>query len=174
MTDGVQTGNWQKVALLYDTKEVEKEVFRLWIDHGNAVKDGSYYYEIIPGVTEKDWQKAVKRAEVKVLSRSGDVHAVSDGNHLKAVFFSPGQVDLDKKVKLSADQGCLVMAEAGKKSYKFRVSAPDWKQETVELRLTGEWKGEGCRYDAAAGETEVTVPVAGKRGNAVEFEVKVE
>ena len=174
MTDGVQTGNWQKVALLYDTKEVEKEVFRLWIDHGNAVKDGSYYYEIIPGVTEKDWQKAVKRTEVKVLSRSGDVHAVSDGNRLKAVFFSPGQVDLDKKVKLSADQGCLVMAEAGKKSYKFRVSAPDWKQETVELRLTGEWKGEGCRYDAAAGETEVTVPVAGKRGNAVEFEVKAE
>lgn len=174
MTDGVQTGNWQKVASLYDTKEVEKEVFRLWIDHGNAVKDGSYYYEIIPGVTEKDWQKAVKRAEVKVLSRSGDVHAVSDGNRLKAVFFSPGQVDLDKKVKLSANQGCLVMAEAGKKSYKFRVSAPDWKQETVELRLTGEWKGEGCRYDAAAGETEVTVPVAGKRGNAVEFEVKAE
>ena len=112
--------------------------------------------------------------EEKVLSRSGDVHAVADGNRLNAVFFSPGQVDLDKKVKLSVNQGCLVMAEAGKKSYKFRVSAPDWKQETVVLRLTGEWKGEGCRYDAAAGETEVTVPVTGKRGNAVDFEVKAE
>ena len=91
-----------------------------------------------------------------------------------AAFFSPGEISLSKKVKLSADQGCLVMAEAGHKSYRFRVSAPDWQQETLVFRLTGEWRGENCRTDVAAGETQVVVPVAGKRGAAVEFTVSAE
>lgn len=169
MTDGVQTGNWQRVAELYDTVEVRKEVFSLWIDHGDRVKEGSYFYEVIPGVTEKNWEKAVKQSNVKVLAQTANVHAIADGNRVKAVFFSPGWVKLDKRVRLSAAQGCLVMAELGEEACKFQVSAPDWKQETVQLRLTGEWKGEGCRYDAVKGETEVTVPVAGKRGSAVEF-----
>ena len=174
MTGGVQTGSWRKVAMFYDTVEVRKEVFSLWFDHGNGVKDGSYYYEVIPGVTEKNWQKAVKQSGVKVLAQNENVHAIADGNNLKVVFFAPGEVNLDKNIKLSADGGCLVMAEPGKKTYTFRVCAPDWKQETVGLKLTGEWKGEGCRYDAGTGETAVTVPVAGKQGAPVEFVVSAE
>lgn len=174
MTEGIQTGHWGKVAVLYDTVEVQKEVFSLWLDHGKQVKNGSYFYEIIPGVTEKNWQKAVKQPDVKVLAHTENVHAISDGNSLKAVFFSPGRVDLDKKIKLSAGQECLVMIEPGKKSYKFRVCVPDWRQESVELKLTGEWKGEGCRYEAVTGKTVVTVPVTGKRGSAVEFVLSAE
>lgn len=171
MTDGVQTGDWRRVAELYDTVEVRKEVFSLWIDHGDRVKEGSYFYEVIPGVTENNWEKAVKRSNVKVLAQTANVHAIADGNRVKAVFFSPGWVKLDKRVRLSTAQGCLVMVEPGKEAYKLRVSVPDWKTEAVQLRLTGEWKGEGCRYDAVKGETEVTVPVAGTQGSAVEFVV---
>lgn len=173
MTDCIQTGNWQKVAMLYEPAEVRKEVFRLWLDHGNQVNNSDYYYEVIPGVTEKDWQKAVKNSDVKVLAQNENVHAITDGKRQYAVFFSPGRVDLNKKVELSAGQGCIVMAEPGKDFYKLRVAAPDWKQETVRLKLTGAWTGEGCRYHAGTGETEVTVPVAGKQGAATELILSV-
>lgn len=44
--EGVQKGNWKRVAAFYDTTEVEKEVFRLWLEHTD--KGGKYSYVIVP------------------------------------------------------------------------------------------------------------------------------
>lgn len=165
MTAGMQAGNWRKVAEFYDTVKVEKEVFRLWIDHGKAPDDGGYSYVVIPGTTAKEALKY----PAEVLRRDEQVHAVRKDGSLYAVFFRAGSVELARKVELSAGQGCLVMAQPEKKGYKLSVCDPTWKEEVVVLRLTGKWKGGNGKYDAGKGETEITVPVAGKCGGKVEI-----
>lgn len=169
MTEGMQAGNWRKVASFYDTVKVEKEVFCLGIEHGISPQDGAYCYGVIPGVTEKNWRKEAARFPVEVLEQSENVHAVGDGQRWQMVFFAPGTARLSAHLNVSADQGCIVMMKPEKKACRIWVGEPTWKQKNITLRLSGEWKGKECRYDAGRGKTTVTIPAEGLRGKTVQL-----
>lgn len=174
LKDGMQSGNWGKVARFYDTAVVEKEVFGLWLEHGKAPRNGGYCYGVIPGLSEKGWQKKAGRFPAVVLKQDENVHAIAHGDCWQMVFFAPNEVKLSDKLTLSADKGCLVMMKPEKKGYRFWVSEPTWKQEKITFRLSGKWGGEGCVCETDGDDTVVTVPVSGLRGGNAEFILSID
>lgn len=163
--EGVQKGNWKRVAAFYDTTEVEKEVFRLWLEHTD--KGGKYNYVIVPGVREKNWKKVVKTFPENFFRCEENMHFVKTAKGWQAAFYAAAVVELEPGVALTVGEACLLMCRKKGRKYQFRVCDPTQTQKQIRLTLSGKWAGEGCRYDSEKGKTLVYIPVAEKYGKAV-------
>ncbi|MDR0394099.1 MAG: polysaccharide lyase beta-sandwich domain-containing protein, partial [Tannerella sp.] len=152
---GKATGNWQRTAFVNSPAPVEKDVFGLWIDHG---AEASYCYMVFPDVNEANRTDLIDRANIKILQRDQNVHAIQCDNTFQAVFFEPASVSLGENETVSALTPCLVMMEADGDKRLLSVCDPTWTKDLIELRLSGKWYGENCTYNETEKQTLLTIP----------------
>lgn len=159
-----QKGNWKRVAAFYDTVEIKKEIFNLWVEH--PAGKGEYDYIVLPGVTEKNWKKAVKAFPEKFYRCGKNVHFVENGKQFQLAFYAPDRVELETGVVLTVDQACLLMCRKSGKKYQFKVCDPTQNLKRIRLSLSGKWTGERSDYDPEKGETRIQVDINGKSGES--------
>ncbi len=162
---GIQKGNWKRVAAFYDTTGIEKEVFRLGLEHPE--KGGQYSYMLVPGVTEKSWKRVVRTLPEKFYRCEESVHFIKSGKKWQVAFFAAGAVEFEPGVTLTAEEACLLMCRKTGRKYQFRICDPTQSQKQIRLSLSGKWEGEGSRYDSEEEKTFVCINVVERYGKEV-------
>jgi chondroitin AC lyase len=161
---GKATGNWQRIALVNPPDPVEMDVFGVWIDHGAGTENASYCYLVFPEVNAAD---EIESAGIKIIQRDENVHAVQHQNTIQAVFFQPSSVSPGPGETVSALTPCLLMMETDGNTRTLSLSDPTWHAGQIDLKLSGKWSGENCRYDETAKQTHLTVPTADTKGATI-------
>ncbi|HSY54655.1 MAG TPA: polysaccharide lyase family 8 super-sandwich domain-containing protein [Opitutaceae bacterium] len=142
------TGNWKRVFQNPDTpkKDVTCNRFTLWLDHGNAPKNASYAYAIVP---------AGEKTAAVVTTNSSAVQAVQiDQAIFGVVFWLPGKVALTDGLSVGVDQPCLVLIDTEK--HIAWISEPTQKLRQIRLQVGGF-------------EQTIPLPAGGAAGKTVEL-----
>jgi chondroitin AC lyase len=164
---GKATGNWRRIASVYDEEPVEKEVFRLWINHGISPQSASYGYMVFPSATKDDWQQQMKQSGIEPLCLTEKAHVVRFKNIIQSVFFEPFSFQIPDGETLCADRPCIVMMERDGDRRMLSVCDPTQKEKEIILRISGKWQGDYCRYSETDKQTVITLPVEHREGESV-------
>ncbi|MDR1097860.1 MAG: polysaccharide lyase beta-sandwich domain-containing protein [Tannerella sp.] len=161
---GKATGNWQRIASVNPPDPVEKEVFGLWIDHGAEAESASYCYLVFPDASAGD---AIDSAGIKIIQRDEKAHALQYKNIFQSVFFQSASVPLGPDETVSVLTPCLLMIETEGNKRTLSLCDPTWHESRIELKLTGNWSGQNCRYDKPANQTHLTLPASDTKGATI-------
>jgi chondroitin AC lyase len=173
LKSGRVSGHWNRIAAMYDSLPVEKEVFALWISHGaTAGKASSYGYAIFPKVTENDWQTRVEQSHIEPLQHNEKVHAIRNSHTVQSVFFEPSSFRTPDGYELTAEYPCIVMLEPDNRKWILSVCEPTQKEKAIVLRLSGKWTGENCHYHEDGKETVITIAVSDAKGKTVRMAIE--
>lgn len=178
------TGNWRQIThQAWATEEpVQKDLFCLWLDHGVKPTNASYEYIIVPNADTKTAETYSKKPVVGFLN-TADVQMAGHGKLglTQAVFYKATSIGLNKEVRLSVDNACMVMIEM-KGPFNFKkitVSDPTHKLSTLQLtigviRFEGSGNNWKAEWDANKKATIITIdlPKEGYAGKSVVIEKK--
>ena len=131
----IQKGTWKELTELGSTEEKKSAVFKLWINHGKKVNNGSYQYFIVPGI--RNVNRAKKMAADFTIWNQKDVHAVyqKSSKKLMLVFFRSAEIDVMGQV-IKADRACTFLIEnLEAQSPEVFVSDPSRKEKEVNLGI---------------------------------------
>ncbi len=156
-----QRGTWHDVHHRESTQPVEREVFNLWIDHGTRPDGVQYAYAVCPDVSLQETKSLSEKFSATIVEQSKALLAVSSfgGNLLQAVFFEAGRLKWGNERILSVDEPCLVMLDTTGKPARLCVADPTQKRKRIRVQISGKCTADGATYDAAAGQTELLVPL---------------
>jgi chondroitin AC lyase len=124
---GRVTGNWKQAFTNPETpkKDVTKNVFTLWLDHGYAPSNASYACIITP---------AGEETTATVVANAPEVQAVQiDRGIFGVVFWQPGKINLPGDLLVWVDQPCMVLVDTGK--HAAWVSDPTQKLAAIRLQV---------------------------------------
>ena len=131
-----QSGRWSDVAKFYlDTATVREKVFSLYIDHGQAPRNGSYAYAVVPAPSGTAYKKA-GRAQVTVCDEKAHAVLHADGTR-QIVCFEAGRIRLNDKVVLTVSGPCLLLMQPDGNG-RWQAAAADPTHRQTEILLTFE------------------------------------
>lgn len=155
-----QTGSWKRIHKQVKQEPIDKDVFNLWVDEGEAPRGASYAYMIVPGVKAGDMAGLARKPSVEIIQNDTTLQAVGvpAAGVTEAIFYEPGRVALDRKTVLTADAPCMVIARRGAGTLTLTVAVPPEMSQAVTLGVQGHYSGENVSYDAASGISSWKVP----------------
>jgi chondroitin AC lyase len=96
-----QLGSWWLINKQSSTpkREMKKDVFKLWIDHGKRPSDASYEYIVIPATTIEKMEKNSSISNINVLSNSIALQAVvnTELNIFQVLFYKSGNSNAEDR-----------------------------------------------------------------------------
>ena len=163
------TGNWGNINLTA-TKDVVKNYFELWFDHGKNPQNAEYSYVILPGKTSEEMKEYEKNPNVEILANTDEVQAVGYKN--KSVIGANFWQDKAASVSgISSDKKASIIVKQSGDVVEIGVSDPTMKNlGTIEVEIDKEF-GEVISADsnvtvaANNGKVHLIVNTAGKNGN---------
>ncbi len=166
LSNRVEKGTWYDISRQWDVSKdtVQKEVFKLWIDHGARpqgrrgglvnqpmiARDVTYRYAVIPALEINEMQRAADR-----LTGSQGIRIIANNRWLQGVyhmgegiaqviFFRAGTASLPGGVSVSLDSpGAVMLHMEGSRVSK--VTAADPSRLMQRLHLTLEIPGSATR-----------------------------
>ncbi|MFI5130625.1 MAG: polysaccharide lyase family 8 super-sandwich domain-containing protein [Chitinophagales bacterium] len=175
------TGNWRQINhQAWATEEtVQKETFTLWIDHGNKPQNAGYEYIVVPGIAVSSVDNYKKKNEISILSNTAELQAVKhNGLHISyIVFYKPGTIEIEKNMRLTAENPCIVMIKSnGSRIEKIVVSDPTQKLVSLQLNTTARFESSGMNWKSIwekeknTSVIHVDLPKEGNAGKSVIIE----
>ena len=163
------TGNWGNINLTA-TKDVVKNYFELWFDHGKNPQNAEYSYVILPGKTAEEMKEYEKNPNVEILANTDEVQAVGYKN--KSVIGANFWQDKAASVSgISSDKKASIIVKQSGDVVEIGVSDPTMKNlGTIEVEIDKEF-GEVISADsnvtvaANNGKVHLIVNTAGKNGD---------
>jgi len=163
------TGNWGNINLTA-TKDVVKNYFELWFDHGKNPQNVQYSYVILPGRTEEEMKEYEKNPSVEILANTDEVQAVGYKN--KSVIGANFWQDKTASVSgISSDKKASIIVKQSGDVVEIGVSDPTMKNlGTIEVEIDKEF-GEVISADPNVtvasnnGKVHLVVNTAGKNGD---------
>ena len=163
------TGNWGNINLTA-TKDVVKNYFELWFDHGKNPQNAEYSYVILPGKTSEEMKEYEKNPNVEILANTDEVQAVGYKN--KSVIGANFWQDKAASVSgISSDKKASIIVKQSGDVVEIGVSDPTMKNlGTIEVEIDKEF-GEVISADsnvtvaANNGKVHLIVNTAGKNGD---------
>ena len=163
------TGNWGNINLTA-TKDVVKNYFELWFDHGKNPQNAEYSYVILPGKTAEEMKEYEKNPNVEILANTDEVQAVGYKN--KSVIGANFWQDKVASVSgISSDKKASIIVKQSGDVVEIGVSDPTMKNlGTIEVEIDKEF-GEVISADpnvtvaANNGKIHLVVNTAGKNGD---------
>lgn len=163
------TGNWGNINLTA-TKDVVKNYFELWFDHGKNPQNAEYSYVILPGKTSEEMKEYEKNPNVEILANTDEVQAVGYKN--KSVIGANFWQDKAASVSgISSDKKASIIVKQSGDVVEIGVSDPTMKNlGTIEVDIDKEF-GEVISADsnvtvaANNGKVHLVVNTAGKNGD---------
>ncbi len=136
-----QSGSWRSINhQAWATDElVKKDIFCLWFDHGPRPVKASYSYIVMPDVESKVVAAYNRKPAVEILSNTPELQAVrhKELQITQVVFYTAGEIQLSKDIKVEAKSPCLLMVMMnGKKVKSITVSDPSRKLKALEFIFT--------------------------------------
>ena len=139
LRNGVQKGKWSEINQTYKgDSTISNEVFKLWIDHGIKPKDRNYEYIVFPHTDVNEMLNYSNNLPIEILVNNPHIQAVLNKNLniTEAVFYEPGDLVIEKNLKINVDKPCLVLIQNSNHEIKVSLSNPYAKALTVNLKIT--------------------------------------
>lgn len=158
---------------------IEKEVFKLWIDHGSKPQNAFYAYIVVPHLESPE--PYLRKGQIKILSNSHEIQAVRhDGlNISQIVFYKAGELAINNELRVGVDRPCIVMIYAkGKQIDKIVVSDPNRSLNTVQLTVNTKIRDAGnngktrWQEDEHLSFIQISLPQEGHAGKSVVVDTK--
>ncbi len=134
------TGNWRQITHQSRATDepVQKDVFTLWLDHGEKPVSAGYAYIVVPGISSSSMQQYSKTKNIIILVNSPEIQAVQSEelNISEVVFYQPGNINLGNNIILATSNPCMVMVKLkGTAISEISVSDPTEKLSSLPLLL---------------------------------------
>ena len=121
--------NFPQYSRMQNTgKETKGDWVSLVVDHGEAPKNGSYEYAVLPQTNEALMKKFAKKPTYKVLRQDRNAHIVESVSEqiISYVLFETPETTLPGGLLQRVDTSCLVMIHKGSADkIKLTVAQPD-------------------------------------------------
>ena len=166
---GTASGNWQRTAAYLDTTTVEKDVFKLWINHGALPDGGSYGYMVFPASGKENMQESILQSGIEPLCLNEKAHIIRQGNMIQAAFFEPFSFKISDGKELFVNQPCLIILKSDAGKQKLSICDPTQKEPEITVRVSGKWEGEYCQYNEKDKQTIIAVSTGDLKGEAICF-----
>ncbi len=138
LSNGTQTGSWQRINNSQSDKQVSKEVFLLRIAHGHQPKNDHYQYIMLPGETAAQTQQYSESPQVTVLKNTRQVQAVTHHKLQRTgiVFHQQGSVAISSGLTVSVDKASIVLIDLSKSIPVVSIAIPDALNTQVKVTLS--------------------------------------
>lgn len=150
MYAGKQSGNWNRINYNYSAERLEKDVFKLWLDHGSGVVDGTYAYFVVPDVSDpKDYQGG----GIEIVKNEAEQQAVYNRAEdlLQAVFYQAGEINY-KGITLTVGHACAIMVKGWTtEKPEIILADPAQKVKTINWQIRSNGR-------SLNGKAKVTLP----------------
>lgn len=181
LTNDKATGSWREINhQAWATAEpVEKEVFKLWIDHGSKPQNASYAYIVVPNLESPE--PYLKKGQIEILANSPEIQAVKHKglNISQIMFYEAGELAINDELRLGVDRPCIVMIYAqGKQIDKIAVSDPNRSLNAVQLTVNTKVRDAGDKWKTRwQGEEQlsliqINLPQDGHAGKSVVLDTR--
>ena len=177
ITSGTATGSWftSNHQTNIPKEEVSMDVFKLWIEHGARVNDGTYQYIVMPGTSEEQVAVACRTPAVTILSNTPEMQAVWHNtlNILQVVCYKNGTLQLSGGYKLTMDSPGILMARFGDRGAEVSVADPTRKLGKIHFSVNFKIEKKGQNFNAVWNETKgvselsIDLPQGGYAGQSV-------
>lgn len=129
-----QTSSWHSINSKYNDRPLIKEVYKLWIDHGNGPAKEKYTYILIPGITGNETAKQYPIENLKIIANNSMYPAVYHAklDIYQIIFYSPGQAN-HKDFSVSVNIPCVLQLE---QNITVSIADPAQKYAKAELTIT--------------------------------------
>ncbi len=159
------TGSWYLINKQTDSPkdEIELDVFKLWINHGERPSDQSYQYIVVPATSVEELEQNTSNNNVTILSNTADLQAVrhSGLRMCQAVFYKAGEVQITGRIKLTCDGPGMVMLKAeGGNISQISVSDPNRELGKIHLSISSKIEKTGDNFEAVWNEKEKLTEIA--------------
>ena len=151
---GEITGNWTTInqQTRAPQEDVTKEVFSLWVNHGNNVRQESYAYMILPNANLEETKAYRVDDQIEILANTPELQAVRHKQLLQvqANFYQAGKLDLGDGLELTMDGPGLVLLHLdGQNIVKMAVSDPSRKLNKMHFQLNSKLNLQGTQHRVA-------------------------
>ncbi|WP_339680370.1 polysaccharide lyase family 8 super-sandwich domain-containing protein [Cyclobacterium marinum] len=151
---GEVTGNWTSInrQTRAPQEDVTKEVFSLWVNHGNNVRQESYAYMILPNASLEETKAYRIDDQIEILANTPELQAVRHKQLLQvqANFYQAGKLDLGDGLELTMDGPGLVLLHLdGQNIVKMAVSDPSRKLNRMHFQLNSKLNLQGTQHRVA-------------------------
>jgi len=148
-----RSGYWKDIneqSWAHVRDEETKDVFTLWIDHGETPSRSGYEYIVIPGIEAGDVDRSESAKLINILDNTGQIQAVQHTGLgiSQIVFYEPGEVVVADGLILSAEDPGMVMVKiSGQNVEELTVADPTRKLNTFRVTITSQIESEDERME---------------------------
>ncbi|GHV87675.1 chloramphenicol resistance protein [Spirochaetia bacterium] len=136
LSNKTQRGNWHDINITQADKDVTKDVFTLWLNHGKNAVNGSYVYIVVPGkTTEAEMEDYRQKNAVIIQANTDSIQAVyhQDLDMLGLVFYQAGIFEYGG-VSVQVDRPCAILFKDTKTAaVTMHIADPSQSQSQITV-----------------------------------------
>lgn len=174
LKNAVQTGSWKSINTTGSEEIISKQVFSLWLNHGTAPKDESYYYVVSPQKSLDNFKQKFAVNQFKVIRNDRDLQLVRYQQRYFIIVYKPGIIELENNLSITSDSKAVIMIEEKNNGYQFSVSDPTHQQSEVNISINKTSKTSIPSHQNNTGSIKIKFPQGDYIGNIVSsfYEIK--
>lgn len=154
-----QRGSWKDLEENSTRHEqIKKDVFDLWIDHGERPLDEVYAYAVMPGMDRETFEKTAVALPFTIVEQTSEIQAVEFKNLVQVAFFEASNVEVLDGLDVEVNEPCLLMLKQEGNKWVLSVADPTQKLDQVQIKLGGAFQGEGVVGDGVSTVVIVNLP----------------
>lgn len=151
LKNGRASGSWWRINKQTDSPkdEINLDVFKLWIDHGQRPSDETYQYIVVPATSIEELKQETSVKQISILANTPEVQAVSHAalDMVQAVFYQAGEIQISNGRKLICDTpGIIILKDVSSNKIKLTVSDPNRELGKMHLSISKKLKKEGKNF----------------------------
>lgn len=165
LSNHTQTGSWYEISKQTDTpkEKVTKEVFKLWLEHGEHPQNENYPYIVVPATTVQELENSTTNRNIEVIANTPEKQAVknSELGICQAAFYQAGEIQITPEMKLMCDSpGMIMLKMNGDKITEISVADPNRELRKIHFSVSSRIEKSGENFEAKWNEEERVSEIA--------------
>ena len=157
--NSVATGSWWLINKQSDSPkdEIEMDVFKLWLDHGERPSEETYEYIVVPATSIEKLEQNSSKNNVAILTNTPEVQAVKHMglNMAQLVFYKAGEVQISDEINLKSESPGIVLVKIkGEKITEISVADPNRELDKMHISISTQINTKGENFKAVWDEKE--------------------
>jgi len=137
ISNQIQKGTWKSINTSASGDTIQKEVFKLWFDHGLSPQNEKYSYIIVPDKGTIRELRIYAPDDVLILANTDSIQAVAHRklNICGIVFYKAGTFSNDK-YSITTDKPCTILLDYNSESEtKIHLADPSRVEPNIRIKL---------------------------------------
>ncbi|WP_146530418.1 polysaccharide lyase family 8 super-sandwich domain-containing protein [Novipirellula artificiosorum] len=181
ISNQTEEGRWSDITdqTFVSDELVQKDVFKLYFDHGRRPSSESYAYIVVPSISDEELAtSSTDNRGIEILANSKAIQAVRNTKLgiCQFVFYSAGKLEFasDQDVKIDSP-GIILLTYQGDRISNVTVADPLRKLPKINVEIPGIYgvSDEGCSASPDDNSTvlEIDLPLGVNAGKSVTIEL---